>query len=94
MCTGKLPLAQAQREIAADWTQAYIKYVGPLPTGTNQAASQGPADGACPANAPIKVSRTGIYHLPGDSYYTRTKAISCYATPRDAETAGFRASKH
>lgn len=28
---GKVPLAQAQREIAADWTKAYVKYVGPLP---------------------------------------------------------------
>ncbi|HSZ58616.1 MAG TPA: hypothetical protein VK797_23310 [Tepidisphaeraceae bacterium] len=29
---GKVPLRQAQHEISGDWTQAYIKYVGPLPT--------------------------------------------------------------
>ena len=33
---GKVPLAQAQREIAADWTKAYVKYVGPLPTDKTQ----------------------------------------------------------
>jgi hypothetical protein len=31
VCTGKLPLAQAQHDIAADWVAAYRKYVGPLP---------------------------------------------------------------
>jgi hypothetical protein len=30
-CAGKLPLAQAQHEIATDWPGAYERYVGPLP---------------------------------------------------------------
>lgn len=31
VCSGRVPAEQAQREIAADWTAAYRKYVGPLP---------------------------------------------------------------
>jgi hypothetical protein len=30
-CSGAVPLAQAQREIATDWIAAYQKYVGPRP---------------------------------------------------------------
>jgi hypothetical protein len=47
----------------------------------------------CPISAPIKVSKNGIYHVVGDPNYDRTKAKSCYATPTDAEAAGFRAPK-
>ncbi|MEJ2288140.1 MAG: hypothetical protein P8Y02_05735 [Deinococcales bacterium] len=32
VCNGKLSLATAQHQEAADWIQAYIEYVGPLPT--------------------------------------------------------------
>lgn len=32
VCAGKLPIQQAQQEIAQDWIGAYQKYVGPLPT--------------------------------------------------------------
>ncbi len=31
ICNGKADLAAVQHDIAADWTKAYIKYVGPLP---------------------------------------------------------------
>jgi hypothetical protein len=31
VCAGKMPLAEAQREIATDWIAAYGKYLGPLP---------------------------------------------------------------
>jgi hypothetical protein len=31
ICNGRIDVAQAQREIANDWTVAYTKYVGPLP---------------------------------------------------------------
>ncbi len=31
VCRGRLPLAQAQREIATDWIAAYRRYVGPQP---------------------------------------------------------------
>jgi hypothetical protein len=32
VCAGKLPLEQAQHEIATNWPGAYQKYVAPLPT--------------------------------------------------------------
>jgi len=52
------------------------------------------ADGSCPAAAPIKVSKAGIYHLPqGDGSYARTHAQSCFATPGAAEAAGYRAPR-
>jgi hypothetical protein len=94
VCSGQLPLEQAQHAIATDWTRAYVQYVGPLPTmGREQPAVPGPADGACPAVTPIKVSKAGIYHLPGDPYYTRTTAVACYATAQEAAAAGYRAPK-
>jgi hypothetical protein len=95
VCSHKLPLEQAQREIAADWTQAYVTYIGSLPTGTSQAAGAGPTDGTCPRTTPVKVSRAGIYHLPvGDPAYARTKAVACFGTPQDAAAAGYRAPQH
>ena len=120
VCSGQMPLAQAQKEIAADWTKAYAKYVGPLPGGTgipapgNRDTASPPAaltapsqatppptagvpgnpDGSCPANAPIKISRSGIYHQPtGDPNYGVTKARLCFATPQAAEQAGYRAPR-
>ena len=111
VCAGQLSLAQAQKEIAADWTKAYAKYVGPLPTAQPStptsaatpvvvtpepaaAGVPGNPDGSCPANTPIKVSRSGIYHQPtGDSNYGVTKARLCFATPQAAEQAGYRAPK-
>ena len=31
VCDGKADLATVQKDIASDWTKAYVKYVGPLP---------------------------------------------------------------
>jgi hypothetical protein len=31
VCTGKADLATVQKDVSADWTAAYVKYVGPLP---------------------------------------------------------------
>jgi hypothetical protein len=54
---------------------------------------QSPVGGSCPASAPIKATKTGIYHLPGNPYYARSKAVQCFATPQAAQAAGFRASQ-
>lgn len=32
VCRGRMPLAQAQRDIAGDWIAAYKRYIGPNPT--------------------------------------------------------------
>jgi hypothetical protein len=51
------------------------------------------ADGGCPASAPVKVSRAGIYHLPGDRFYAHTHARACYRSAGAAAAAGFRAPR-
>ena len=61
-------------------------------TATSSASFPPNSDGSCPAAAPIKVSKAGIYHMPeGDGSYARTHAQSCFATPAAAQAAGFRA---
>ena len=48
----------------------------------------------CPQNAPIKGNESsGIYHMPDDAYYEATHPEECFATPQDAEAAGYRAAK-
>ena len=58
---------------------------------TSGSTPPGPG-GRCPAFAPIKgnVGRDRIYHLPGDPYYTRTKAEACFSSAQAAQAAGFR----
>ncbi len=45
VCAGTLPLSQAQREIADDWTQAYARYVAktlpPAPSSVPRASVTG-----------------------------------------------------
>lgn len=49
-------------------------------------------DGSCPPERPVKVSKTGIYHLPaGDPNYRETHAAACFATPESAQAAGYHA---
>jgi len=104
VCDGKLDIKQAQDEIAKDWIGAYQRYIGPLPGSATAAApgqahasaadGQRDASGGCPASMPVKGSNSMIYHVPGGSYYDRTTHIkACFATPADAEAAGYRASK-
>ena len=47
----------------------------------------------CPAWAPIKGNaNSGIYHVPGGAYYSRTKPEECFATEAAAQAAGYRRS--
>jgi hypothetical protein len=53
-----------------------------------------PDDGECPAGYPIKVNAdSGIYHVPGGRFYSRTAADRCYATAEDATADGYRPAK-
>lgn len=56
-----------------------------------------PSSGECTDAAPIKgnISESGekIFHAPGWEFYSRTSAEECFATPADAEAAGYRASE-
>ncbi len=46
----------------------------------------------CPAGYPIKGNQSGIYHVPGGAYYSRTTPERCFATEGDAQRAGYRRS--
>ena len=51
-------------------------------------------DGSCPASHPVKAKvSSGIYHLPGGSFYARTRAERCYVDAAAAEADGYRAAK-
>ena len=100
ICSGKLPVEQAQQEIAQDWIAAYQKYVGPFPGGAqtpapiNSASVDQPDEaGNCPLSSPIKVSKNGIYYSLAYSSYKHTKAKSCFPTLEAAQAAGFHAPK-
>lgn len=53
----------------------------------------GNPDGSCPESAPVKVSRSKIYHVPGSQNYQKTKAKHCFESAQAAEQAGYRAPK-
>ncbi len=66
---------------------------GATPSATAASSAPNP-DGSCPSNAPIKVSRSGIFHLPqGDPNYTRTHARACYPNAASAQAAGYRGGR-
>jgi hypothetical protein len=50
-------------------------------------------DGSCPPEATVKVSRSGIFHLPGIGAYARTKAVLCFDTAEHARAAGYRPAR-
>jgi len=52
-----------------------------------------PIAGACPDGYPIKVAKSGIYHVPGGRSYDRTTAERCYVNTDDAEADGYRRAK-
>jgi hypothetical protein len=68
----------------------------PLPAGTSVPGGPGraaPSGVSCPPSHPIKGNRSSmIYHLPGADFYEQTRPEDCFASPADAEAAGYRAS--
>ena len=53
-----------------------------------------PSGMTCPASHPIKGNRASmIYHPPGGEFYDATRPEECFASPADAEAAGFRRSQ-
>ena len=48
----------------------------------------------CPSWAPVKGNQSGIYHLPGGRWYTKTAPEECFTTAAAARKAGYRASKN
>lgn len=71
--------------------QATVRVVAPAPKPTSARPA---STWNCPAWAPIKGNApSGIYHLPGQRYYSRTTPEVCFATERAAQQAGYRKSK-
>lgn len=63
-------------------------------TSGERAAWLAPVDGACPEGYPIKANdNSGIFHVPGGRFYTRTVPERCYADAADAERDGYRSAK-
>jgi hypothetical protein len=86
---GPLPQASHSQPTGSTESSASPTATAPV-TGSGP---QAPVEGSYPASAPIKATKTGIYHLPGDPYYVRSTTVQCFATPKVAEAAGFRASR-
>jgi hypothetical protein len=54
-----------------------------------------PTDGTCPSSHPIKAKlASSIFHPPGTSNYTRTRADRCYESDMAAMADGFTRAKH
>ncbi len=52
-----------------------------------------PVDRDSPAGFPVKVTASGIYHVPGGQFYDRATPVRCYPSPHAAEADGYRAAK-
>lgn len=57
-----------------------------------------PTNGQCVWNGKEQIkgnisSNDKVYHSPGQRNYAQTNPEACFATPKDAEAAGYRASK-
>jgi hypothetical protein len=63
-----------------------VKKVVAAVTGRN-------ASEASSLQRPIKVSQSGIYHLPGGRYYETVTATKEFATEAEAKAAGYRRSQ-
>lgn len=70
-------------------TQTLVIKAGKKPTRVD-----GTGGYNCPKGYPIKGNAdSGIYHVPGNRYYSRTKPEECFATASAARAAGYRAAK-
>jgi hypothetical protein len=107
VCTGRTPLASAQREIATDWIGAYRRRFGvpgmpsartfhaPYTSRVRSRRTPIVAAGAPLAATPGEVwvnLRSGIYWRPGTRYYGRTREGK-YLRESAAKRAGYRAAK-
>ena len=63
------------------------------PTSALGAGVAANPDGSCPETAPVKISKSKIYHVPEGRNYAKTKAQQCFASAEAAEQAGYRAPK-
>lgn len=102
VCSGKIPLPEAQKAIATNWIEAYATYVGQraTPTDENRQSADAPRTAerpspapSCPEDQPIKLSKSGILHRPADPNYGRTRPVQCFPTVEEGIAQGFRLPK-
>lgn len=85
----RMPAAGALKGSSSGQVTVRVVAPAPKPTSARPASTWN-----CPAWAPIKGNApSGIYHLPGQRYYTRTTPEVCFATERAAQQAGYRKAK-
>lgn len=82
-----------------NWTYEGVAWRSPSsgPAVQQPTSPRKPQGYNCPEGYPIKGNRSSsgewIYHVPGGQFYERTSPEECFATARDAQAAGYRASK-
>ncbi|GGF47523.1 hypothetical protein GCM10010922_24190 [Microbacterium sorbitolivorans] len=101
--------ADALRRGDRNWTYEGIAMYSPTSGGSSpqltgpaapKPAQPGPGQSkpgngySCPEGYPIKGNKdSGIYHVPGQRFYDRTKPEECFANEADAQRAGYRKAK-
>ena len=68
-----------------------VAEIAPASAELPKGAAAATEDGSAPEGYDIKGNAdSGLYHVPGSSFYTRTVAEFWFATAQDAEAAGFQ----
>jgi hypothetical protein len=88
VCDRELDLKMAQREIAANWIEAYKKYVSANPP-VPKATPLGVPETADTADQVWVNTRSGKYWRPGSRYYGVTKQGE-YMSEKEAVQKGYR----
>lgn len=95
VCSGSLPLATAQNQIASNWLAIYQDSTQTTSSPQQTTAAPQPAPATAPATSGVvKLSTTGICHAPGTTYYDRTTNYTPYNTLQECLDAGGRLPKN
>lgn len=91
VCSGQMDLKTAQQAIAANWIEAYKKYVNPNPpTGSASVSRSNAADESPSSSGQVWVNtRSKKYWKPGSRFYGKTKQGE-YMTEQEAIQNGYQ----
>jgi hypothetical protein len=104
VCSGQVDLETAQREIAANWTEAYERFMGASPPAAAKAEpllapivviETPPPTTSAPNATENEVwvnTRSGVYWKPGSQYFGKT-AKGKLMTESDAVAGGYRPAR-
>jgi hypothetical protein len=95
VCSGKLPIQEAQREIATNWVTYYNNWLTASANAESKTAT--PSSTRNPSSQPkttsepaVKKSAQGICHLKGTSYYRLTSTFTPYLSLDECLRSGGR----